>query len=215
MNWRMVAVAAVLPVLTACVPWTIRPIESKESAETKSISDPAAFAQSVWASKLVPAVLQSAVPARVLLDALAASPTAASEKYGRRESGGAYQFMVKGEGRVTAVDTRSRNGLLLVDIAPYDGRPDVSIQIGPVLRGTSLRDATGLIRFTDFENQIQFADVSNEINKRVSQEVLAAFDPASIKGKTVSFAGTFSLEGTGEPPIRGVIPVKLTAESGK
>ena len=68
-------------------------------------------------------------------------------RYGHREANGPVYFIVKGDGVVTDLDTRSRSGLALVDVAPFDQRPDLSIQIGPVLRGTSLRDATGVVPF--------------------------------------------------------------------
>ena len=197
-------------VISSCVPWTVRPIEKKEAGQ--SVTDPTAFSESLWNSKLAPAVLGSATPARALLDALAVSTDAAGRKHGRRETGGAWQFLVKGEGRALAVDRRSKSGLLLLDIAPFDGRADIAIQIGPVLRGTALRDATGLVNFADFVNQIQFADVANELNRRVLDKVLARVDFATIKGKTVSFAGAFSLEGEGDPPIRGLVPILLQVE---
>jgi predicted lipoprotein len=121
--------------------------------------------------------------------------------------------MVTGQGRVLSVDTQSRNGLLLVDTPPFDQRPDVSIQIGPVLRGTSLRDATGLVRFTDFENQIQFADVAAELNNRVLKTVLVSLDLPNLKGRMISFAGTASRDPSVQPPIRDLVPVKLVVET--
>ena len=100
--------------------------------------DPKAYVDSIWNAQLLPAVRPRAVDARTLLDALAASPEAAAARYGHREANGPAYFVVKGEGMVTSVDTRSRSGLALVDVAPFDRRPDLSIQIGPVLRGTVL-----------------------------------------------------------------------------
>ncbi|MFN0103153.1 MAG: DUF2291 family protein [Bryobacteraceae bacterium] len=190
---------------SACVPWTTRPIATQ--AEPSSIS-PAAYVESLWASKLVPRILNDSVDARTLLNTLAASP----ENHGRREGEGPAYFLVKGRGVVLRVDSTSRNGLALVDIAPLDGRPDLSIQIGPVLRGSSLRDATGLIKFSDFVNQLQFADAGNELNDRVLRTVLANLDRTTLPGKTVSFAGTLAAEGQGEPPLRGLVPVQLTVE---
>jgi len=156
--------------------------------------------------------VNSAVDARTLLDALARSPEEAQTRYGRREANGPVYFLIKGEGRLTAVDTRSRVGLALVDVAPFDQKPDLSIQIGPVLRGMSLRDATGLVRFTDFVNQLQFADVGNELNDRVLKTVLAPLDKSKLKGSFISFAGTLVAEGKTEPPLREIVPVRLTAE---
>ena len=42
-----------------------------------------------------------------------------------------------------------------------DGVPDdvtVMLQIGPAINGTALRDATGLVDFNDFLNQIEYAN---------------------------------------------------------
>jgi predicted lipoprotein len=199
--------------LSSCVPWTTRPIEdTNASSSAEAPFDARSYVDAQWAPKLLPAVLDSAVEARVLLDALAASPDAAGRKYGHREGMGEFHFAVKGEGRVVAVDTRSRVGLLLVDVAPFDNRPDVSIQTGPVLRGSSLRDFTGLVRFTDFANQLEFADVGNELNDRVLATVLAGVDLKNARGRSASFAGTFSLGDAGQPPIHEVVPVSLKLE---
>ena len=55
--------------LCSCVPWTVRPIgEDKQTA-----LDPAAYVESIWASRLVPAVLSQAVDARTWLDGSGAS----------------------------------------------------------------------------------------------------------------------------------------------
>ncbi len=198
--------------LSACAPWTVRPIQdgdsSKGSSESAQTASPAAYVNSIWDSKLVPVILKSAPDARALLDALAASPDAAAQKYGHREGSGEWYFTVKGTGRALKADTTSRNGLLLVDIAPFDGKADVSIQIGPVIRGSALRDATGIIRFNDFTNQIAFADANNAINDRALKSV-AGIEPKRAAGHTVEFAGAFGAGGTGGPAIRGVIPVEL------
>jgi predicted lipoprotein len=212
-GFRTLAIMALSFGLGACVPWTVRPIDGeKDAAEGPATVNPKAYVDSIWEAKLVPAVLSAAVDARTLLNALAASPEDAQARYGHREANGPVYFIVKGEGMVTSVDTRSRSGLLLVDVAPFDRRPDLSIQIGPVLRGTSLRDATGIIRFTDFVNQLQFADVSNELNERVLKTVLAPLDKATLKGKLVTFAGTLPAEAKAEPPLRALLPVKLAVK---
>src|SRR5262249_9781919 len=128
---------------------------------------------------------------------------------------GPVYLAVKGEGRVIGIDTRSKVGLALVDVAPFDGKPDVTIQIGPVLRGSSLRDATGLVRFTDFVNQLQFADVANELNNRVLKTVLLPTPDATLAGKNVSFAGTAGGEMNSSPPVRELAPVRLTVEESR
>jgi len=210
---RTLAIMALSLGLGSCVPWTVRPIGGEKEAPAGPASVSAgAYVDSIWAAKLVPAVLNAAVDARTLLDALAASPEDAQARYGHREANGPLYFIAKGKGVVVSVDTRSRSGLALVDVAPFDQRPDLSIQIGPVLRGTSLRDATGIVRFTDFVNQLQFADVGNELNDRVLKTVLAPLDRTALEGRLVAFAGTLAAENKAEPPLRELVPVKLVVE---
>lgn len=216
---RALALTAVLMLaafFAACVPWTVRPIGSAD-AETGSVAPvtPAAYVDSMWAPRLLPAIENSAAPARTFLDAYAKSPVEALSRWGRRDSGGPVYLSIKGEGRVITVDTKSKVGLAMVDVAPFDGKPDLSIQIGPVLRGTSLRDATGLVRFTDFVNQLQFADVANELNDRVLKTVLSPIAPATLAGKMVSFAGTANAQPDSTPPIRELIPVRLALQESR
>ena len=200
--------------LASCVPWTVRPIGAEsESASGPAVASPQEYVDSIWNAKLVPAVLNGGVDVRALLDALAGSDADTAQRYGHREANGPVYFLIKGRGMVIAVDTGSRMGLALVDVAPYDGRADISIQIGPVLRGTALRDATGIVRFTDFVNQLQFADVSNELNSRVLKTVLTPLDASRLKGRLLDFAGALAApEGKSEPPLRELIPIRLTLE---
>jgi predicted lipoprotein len=191
--------------LASCVPWTVRPIdgEKQQASAVSPGNNPKAYVESIWNSRLVPAVMNSAVDARVLLDAIGTSSEARRPAY----------FIVKGEGVVTAVDTRSRVGLALIDVAPLDGRADVSIQIGPVIRGTSLRDATGIVQFGDFVNQLQFADAGNEINNRVLTTVLAGLDTRQLKGRRVSFVGTAAASENSAVPLGELVPVTLKVET--
>jgi predicted lipoprotein len=211
---RRLPVAVLAWGLSCCVPWTVRPIEpaGPASSDKAAAMSPAAYAESIWESKLIPAILSGAVDARVLLDALARSPGEARTRHGRCEASGGCYFSVKGEGLVIATDRRSRVGLALIDMAPLDGRADVSIQIGPVLRGTSTRDATGIVQFTDFVNQLQFADAGNELNDRILKLVLGPLLGQPLERRTVRFVGTLAAGEKTEPPLRELAPVRLTVE---
>jgi len=111
---RQLSMSAILVLslgLGSCVPWTVRPIDAdKDSSTGAATVNPAAYVDSIWTPKLVPAVLAAAVDARTLLDALSASPESARVRYGHQEPNGPVYFIVKGEGIVTSVDTRSRAG---------------------------------------------------------------------------------------------------------
>jgi predicted lipoprotein len=179
--------------LSSCVPWTVRPIEKDGGPSKDRAFDANAYVESIWDSKVTPAVAGAADLAGLLR--------------GKREDLPAA-FLVKGAGRVLRVDTASRTGLMLIDLAPYDGRPDAALQIGPVLRGTALRDALPFIQFSQFVNQLEFARVGNALNDRVWKRALAKLPKDGLTGATATFAGAAS-----RPTANGlieIVPVQLT-----
>lgn len=156
--------AAACLFLTACVPWTVRPIdEAGQQAERPF--DAAAYVESIWQSKVLPAIERAP-------DLATMSPCV-------------NPCLAKGQGRVAQVDTASRTGIAIVDVG---GGQTVAIQIGPVIRGTSLRDALPFIQFSQFVNQLQFARVGNALNDRAAQS-LRGIDAAHLKGASITFAG--------------------------
>ena len=213
---RVAVVVLVLAVgLWFAHPWTVRPIADPVPA-SGAVADPAAFADAIWGPKLVPAIVARAEDARVVLNALTASRDEAHRRYGRADGSGSWFVAIRASGRVLSVDRRSVNGLARIDIAPFDGRPDLAVQIGPVIRGTSLRDTTELVAFTDFVNQLQFADVANALNARSMSMVIAPVADRLAPGAHVSLVGTAndgSADGTGDP-LSGVVPVQLTIDGG-
>jgi predicted lipoprotein len=179
--------------LSSCVPWTVRPIEKQGDPTADRAFDANAFVDTIWQSKVLPAVA-------------AAPDQAALLRAPRTELSGA--FLVRGSGRVLRLDTASRAGLLLLDFEPYDGRPDAAIQIGPVLRGTALRDALPFLQFSQFVNQLQFARVGNALNDHVWTTVLASFPRERLVGSIVAFAGAASRPAA--DGIVDIVPVQLT-----
>jgi predicted lipoprotein len=99
---------------------------------------------------------------------------------------------------------------MLVDLPPYDGRADAAIQIGPVIRGTVLRDALSFIQFSQFVNQLEFARVGNALNDRVVQSVLVSLPKAGLEGSVVSFSGASSQPAANELPE--IVPVILVVK---
>lgn len=204
-----VAVAAVL-LLASCVPWTVRPIgEAGEPAEKSAGKfDARAYVEGVWVSKLLPAVEAAASAPGPLLAALATSPEDARKRFALRQDGATAWFAVKGEARILRLDTASRAGTAVIDAAPFDGRPDAVLAIGPVIRGSVLRDSTGLIPFSQFVNQLDYADVNNALNDRVVAQVIAPVKPSLTRGATISLCGVLAVE-TGSAGLPEIVPVKL------
>jgi len=173
------------------------------SFRTSKGFDAVAYVDSIWDSKVVPTVLEKATDLSTVLSAVEANPEAACIKYGHKELGAPYNFIVKTEGQVVEVDTKSRNGLIVLKVPAYTGARPIKVQVGPVIRGTSIRDGIGFIHFSDFLNQIEHADVANELNERMLKVALKGIDPAALQGKTVSVYGVFSM---GDDPNQIIIP---------
>jgi len=94
---------------------------------------------------------------------------------------------------VVSVDTRSRSGTARIELEGQVPATAV-VQVGPVLTGTAIRDALPALGFDRFVNQIQHAEVGNELNARVEREVLQQLDRAGLRGRHVRFAGMASVE---------------------
>lgn len=205
-------VLAIIVYLCFRPPFVIRPLQTTTGAGTNGLTNTpdnaGAFVEPIWKSKIIPSILSKAVDAAVLLPELHANPDAAGQKYGRREATNPFNYLIKGSGKVTQVNTESRAGTMTVEVGDQTNHETINLQIGPVIIGTALRDATGLINFNQFTNQIDYADVSKEINSRAIKEALGGKDPASFAGKTIQFFGAFTFDPKSSSPIR-VTPVKL------
>lgn len=194
-------------VVGGCTFATVVPLE--EAAAVNAGFDATAYVDGIWESEVLPAYDEGAYDIVMLLDALATDEDAAIEQYGHRSGTGAYSFMVRGEAQLVEVDTSSRAGLARLDLPPYDGTPDVSLAIGPVVRGNAVRDAPGIIEYNAFENQMDFAAVYRSMNDIIKEDLLPQFDfEAMAAGQGLSFIGAFTLEG--DEIV--IMPVRLEAQ---
>ena len=209
MSFRTVQRAAIAGALAlaACDVATVRkldPVTGKAIIEEEHQAfDANTFVSTNWSSRVVPEVQKRAVPLPTLLRALASDRAAAVARYGNGGTGGRASFLVTGTARVLDVDTTSRAAVAPLDVEPYDGTPDAELQIGPVLRGTALRDALPFIHFDDFTNQMEYASVSRVLHQRIADSVLAKVERATLPGRTIQFSGAFT-EGSGLPLVTPV-----------
>ncbi|WP_082905571.1 DUF2291 family protein [Bradyrhizobium centrolobii] len=161
-----------------------------KAAKSKSADefDANGYVDKIWASKVLPDFKGRAMELDTLLTDVAKDPDKAGQVHGHREGdGNPWTYEVKGEGKVVAVDTASRHAIVSVESQTASGPRKVDLQIGPVVFGTMLRDALPFIKFGDFVNQIQYAQVSRALNDRASKSVRESFDPADAMGKSVVF----------------------------
>jgi predicted lipoprotein len=170
-----------------------------------------AYVDGIWDAKVMPLVRDKANEITAVLDALAKDPDAAGQQYGNRAEaeGSAWNFLVKGKGKVTKLDVASRRGTLVVAL---DGDPvgrSVTLQVGPVVFGSAFRDSLPFVSFNDFVNQIDYAQVSRKLNDRAVAAARKGLDPAQAEGRTIAFHGAMANPAGGEVQV---IPIMLEAQ---
>lgn len=155
----------------------------------------AAYVAEVWEPKVLPVVQQNLVPLAELRAALAADPAAAGAAHGLRPEGEAnpWNFAVSGAGKIVDAKLESRAAKLMVD-TDRDGAADVTVMLGPVIRGTALRDGMPFIVFTDFRDQIEFAKLANALNAQAHDSL--TIPQGDVVGQTATFEGMFTLRDT-------------------
>jgi len=200
---RIVGIAVTALVVLAMALDTTYKKPGETTATGREAFDPARYGAETY-PKAVAALEKSAVPIDELVPALVKDQEAASRQYGKRQGNSPYSFSTSGEG----VAGKAEAGLMEVKVKGLPKSTRVSVQIGPAINGTAVRDAVGFIEFGQFVNQVEYAGAATALNDQVKAKVLKGIDPASLEGKRVSFLGAFSLV---TPSVITVTPVKLEA----
>ena len=176
-------------------PWVVESLSKANAGSSVAGSQnlsPDKYVAAIWSSKVLPTVRKSAVDLPTLLAALEKDRARASKRYGHYSVlDSPPAFLIKGSGRVVSVDTASLISKIGVALGA-GGKPDVFLQIGPIISGTDVRDALPFINFNQFVNQVQFGEVAIAFNSKVRETALAKLDPAKLKGKHIVFTGAFT-----------------------
>ncbi|MTI61501.1 MAG: DUF2291 domain-containing protein [Firmicutes bacterium] len=194
--------ACSMMVLSSCRLWTVVELNKDSSSENEIIVTIdgeeiglESYVDSIWNDKIISYINKEAIDVNLVIKEIDKNLDAAGEKYGIKEAAGKpWKFIVKGKGKVLSVNTESRNGTIDVDIEPYDGKKDLKIQIGPVIRGSSIRDSLNYISFNNFGNQIEYAKFSTEINNKINKEFLQNINFEELEGSVIDFQGVFVVQ---------------------
>ncbi|WP_077610319.1 DUF2291 domain-containing protein [Clostridium sp. Marseille-P2415] len=201
----ILVIAASLPALTGCVKVVKIGEEGKYTgnAEFNAGDDVA----QIWESGAMPELNEKAVELKDFLTEAGGNLASLADKYGKYSMGtsGEINYVVKGTGTVTEVNTESRAGYVKVSLDGYEGPETVKLQIGPVYKGSSVRDSLDFIKFGDYKNQQDWAAISQNINKLIDETVVQPADPASLQEKSISFTGAFTVNGNEELLITPVV----------
>ncbi|MFH5774230.1 DUF2291 family protein [Paracoccus sp. NGMCC 1.201697] len=165
----------------------------------------AARAAELWNPKILPYIAEKATDIATLRAALKDGPDAAAS-YGFRPAaeGSPWNFIAKGEGKVVAEDRKSRAAKLELD-TNGDGAGDVTVQLGPVMKGTTLRDSLNFLVFTDYRDQIEFAKLARALNDHAHAAL--SLPEGDLTGRNVAFSGAFTIRTKGEAIL--LTPVTL------
>ena len=206
--------------LVACRPWTI--VKNGETTNDGSIKiyfesddfDADAFAKDVWENQLLDYYGQKKVGVTVLNEALAMDEEKAGKDYGigSNDTGSSWTFIIEGTGKVLEVNKESRAGIMTIDLPPYDNESDMTLQIGPVIKGTTVRDTLDFIKLDDFNNQVQFASISKAFNALVVSEVLEGVAFEEEVGNEITFLACFTYNQSDKTLVT---PIQVNFGEGK
>lgn len=181
--------------------------KAKERTERKAF-DPAEYARDFWDNKLMKN-LDRAVDAQTLLELLNADIKQARDEHGRILGiSSVCCFLLSGKGTVISMNEDG----VFVSIKRPPSDPDIVIVTSYVF-GNAIRDASGLVNPDQFPNSRDFNNISEQINKIVTTQVIPPFMDKVRKGTTVRFVGATEVS-EDEPqihPLR-VIPISLENE---
>jgi len=173
--------------------------------------NPQEYADAIWEPVVLPRIESLAVDFHQLMAELKSDENGASRKYGFRhlEEGNHYNFAVKGTIKILSIDTSSSNGFALVDFAPFDGKADCQVSIGPVISGTKMviRDIQDSISINNFLNQTEFARLAGALNNKVRDTVVNDIDFSQHIGKEAEILGAFTYSGMDS--VIDIIPVRF------
>ncbi|MBG6147836.1 putative lipoprotein [Labrenzia sp. EL_142] len=170
--------------------------------------DMTALVEGIWDSQVVPHLRQTATDMKDLAVAIGTDLDSAGEASGYRPSseGSPWNFAVQVNGVIVSAKTDTRAATADVDVNG-DGAADVTLQLGPVIRGTALRDILPFVDFSSFTDQIEFAQLSRSLNTRAYETVLKDLPRDALAGQTVDAIGAFTERGKGPPYL--VTPVSM------
>lgn len=200
---------ALLPAVAGCkIVKNPDPNDTTQTAATMTDADRmAALVAESYEPKVVPHMDEKAQDIGAIVAGVATDLDATGAALGvpKASEGSPWNFVARGSGTVVASNRESRAATLDVDVTA-DGAADLQIQLGPVVKGTALRDATDFFVFTDFRDQIEFAKLARALNDTAA----AAIDipEGDLVGETVTFTGAFSLPKQGDPIL--LVPVALS-----
>ena len=110
-------------------------------------------------------------------------------------------YFVRLNGTVESVDLGRIKGIIKLKV----GDTRIDLQVGRVIKGNSIRDASKYVLFDDFKNQIRFAQISREFNSRAM--LLVGKPDSSWVSEDISVIAAITID---QNTIRDAVPIQIT-----
>lgn len=194
-RWYVTGLIVLVAIFLAVDPqWTTQSIHppAQSASTTSGNFDPHDYVDKHWAKQIFPTVLHKAVDMPTLLADLKRSQSHTTKLYGHvAELGGQPTFLVKGTAHIVSVNTSNIPAEAVAKVGAV-AKPNVDIQLGPILTGTDVRDAMPFISFNQFQDQVTYSELATAINTKIEGTELSKIDNEKLVGKTVTFFGAFT-----------------------
>lgn len=186
--------------------------DAKIAAARGEADTVASTVERIWNVEALPHLRRSATPLTELAPLIVADLDAAGAAHGYRQEseGSPWNFSTLAQGVVVAANIESRAATADLDI-DGDGAADATLQLGPVIRGTTLRDVLPFISFSDFRDQIEFAKLARALNSRAYETALENLPRERLIGARVEALGVFTMRGPGDKIL--ITPVRVAVEA--
>lgn len=186
--------------------------EGQEATLTGEVAfNPTDEATKFWNEQAHDYFAKGAVDLKTLLTEANGDFNSVAKKYGHYSMGdqGELSFIVKGEGKINVVKNKLRAGYLGLEMSDIDPALKIRLQIGPVFKGSAVRDSISLISYKDYKNQIEWAQVSVAFHELIVRDVLSKVNMEETLDKNVEFTGCFTV---GRQGLLQITPVDLTVK---
>lgn len=181
-------------VMSGCV--KIVKVGEEDSLYASDKFDAVSDVAGIWDSTVLPELKEKAVDLVEMLTKVNGDLSSVGEEYGVQDQGtsSAWNFTVRGTGEVVEINTESRAGYIEIKLDNYSGSEIIKLQIGPVFKGTAVRDCSEVIKFENYTNQVDYAAVSKSIHETITETIINDLDINSLQGKNIKFIGCFTLD---------------------
>ncbi|NVK74768.1 MAG: DUF2291 family protein [Oceanospirillaceae bacterium] len=110
-------------------------------------------------------------------------------------------FFVRLDGTIENVNLGKMKGVITINL----GDTKIDLQVGRIIKGNAIRDASKYVVFDDFKNQIRFAQISREFNNR-AMESIGKPDP-SWAGKKATVIAAITVD---QNIIKDAVPMQIS-----